>query len=49
MIYADTNFFTNTLVDMSHRDVAEALLFECPERLGCTGWKSSTPSNSVFF
>jgi predicted nucleic acid-binding protein len=36
MIYADTNFFTNTLVDMSHRDVAEALLFECPERLAVT-------------
>lgn len=36
MIYADTNFFTNTLVDMSHRDLAEALLFECPERLVVT-------------
>ena len=36
MIYADTNFFTNTLVDMSHRSDAERLLFECPERLPVT-------------
>jgi predicted nucleic acid-binding protein len=36
MIYADTNFFTNTLVDMSHRSEAEGLLAECPERLPVT-------------
>lgn len=36
MIYADTNFFTNTLVDMSHRREAEGLLFECPQRLPVT-------------
>lgn len=36
MIYADTNFFTNTLVDMSHRSEAESLLAECPERLPVT-------------
>lgn len=36
MIYADTNFFTNTLVDMSHRSEAEALLAGCPERLPVT-------------
>lgn len=36
MIYADTNFFTNTLVDMSHRSQAEALLAESPERLPVT-------------
>lgn len=36
MIYADTNFFTNTLVDMSHRSEAEALLAECRVRLAVT-------------
>ena len=36
MIYGDTNFFTNTLVDMSHRGEAEKLLVECPERLPVT-------------
>ncbi|MEY5010397.1 MAG: hypothetical protein RLZZ253_1536 [Verrucomicrobiota bacterium] len=36
MIYADTNFFTNTLVDMSHRFEAEGLLAECTESLPVT-------------
>ena len=33
MIYADTIFFTNTLVDMSHRSEAEALWPGAPK--GC--------------
>ena len=36
MIYADTNFFTNTLVDMSHRSEAEGMLIESPLRLPVT-------------
>ena len=36
MIYADTNFFTNTLVDMSDRSEAEGLLIESPLRLPVT-------------
>lgn len=36
MIYADTNFFTNTLVDMSHRHEAEVLLAKCSEKLVIT-------------
>jgi predicted nucleic acid-binding protein len=36
MIYADTNFFTNTLIDMSHRSEAESLIIECPNTLPVT-------------
>jgi len=36
MIYADTNFFTNTLVDMAHRAEAEHLLSECHASLPVT-------------
>lgn len=31
MIYADTNFFTNTLVDMSHRAEAEGFWLSAPK------------------
>ena len=36
MIYADTNFFTNTLIDMTHRNAAEQLIVECPHTLPVT-------------
>lgn len=36
MIYADTNFFTNTLIDMTHRDAAEQLIVECSHTLPVT-------------
>ena len=36
MIYADTNFFTNIVVDMPHRAEAETLLHGCREALPIT-------------
>ncbi len=36
MIYADTNFFTNILVEMPHRAEAETLLRSCREALPIT-------------